>query len=259
MKIMTLNVWGGRIFQELLGYVRQATKTVEVFCFQEVFSTITDRTWTEDGQGRCNLFSELCGALWNFRGVFHADSDKCDFMGAIDYHLSIGLATFVHRHISLKNQGDMFVFLNRNKTISQFPFSLARTIQFVEVGCFRRRVLILNLHGLWNGHEKTDTPERIEQSRRVRWLLEQYPGEKVLCGDFNLNPDTSALAILEGACGGMRNLIKEYGITSTRSAHYGKPGKYADYMLISSGIKVKSFRADDAEVSDHLPLILEIE
>ena len=78
-----------------------------------------------------------------------------------------------------------------------------------------------------------------------------------MCGDFNLLPDTESIKILESS--GLRSLIKEYNITSTRTSFYTKPAKYADYILVTPGIEVKDFKVLTDEVSDHSPLFLEIE
>jgi endonuclease/exonuclease/phosphatase family metal-dependent hydrolase len=79
-------------------------------------------------------------------------------------------------------------------------------------------------------------------------------GKKILCGDFNLLPNTESIAMLEK---GMKNLVKEYGITSTRSHHYTKEHKFADYIIVSTDIKVANFEVLQEPVSDHLPLLLE--
>jgi endonuclease/exonuclease/phosphatase family metal-dependent hydrolase len=77
-----------------------------------------------------------------------------------------------------------------------------------------------------------------------------------LCGDFNLQPETKSLAILEK---GMRNLIKEFNIDTTRNYLYDHKEKYADYFLVSPEVKILSFKVIDTLVSDHLPLVLEFE
>ena len=57
----------------------------------------------------------------------------------------------------------------------------------------------------------------------------------------------------------MRNLVKEYEITSTRTSFYKKSeDKHADYIFVSNGIEVKDFRVLPEEVSDHSALYLEI-
>ncbi len=77
---------------------------------------------------------------------------------------------------------------------------------------------------------------------------------KILCGDFNLRPDTKSMSILERE---LKNLIKDYKITSTRSKLYTKEEKYADYILTSHDLKLINFKILDEVVSDHLPLLLE--
>lgn len=114
---------------------------------------------------------------------------------------------------------------------------------------------LINFHGLWNGHGKLDTEDRLKQSLKVRKFLDGLNAKRsVLMGDFNLLPDTESLAILEK---GMKNLIKDYGITSTRSHYYKKEIKFADYALVSPDINIKKFEVLQDTVSDHLPLLLE--
>jgi endonuclease/exonuclease/phosphatase family metal-dependent hydrolase len=57
---------------------------------------------------------------------------------------------------------------------------------------------------------------------------------------------------------GCRDLIKEYGITSTRTSLYPKPNKFADYVFVSKGIEIVDFKILSDEISDHTPLELEI-
>lgn len=70
-------------------------------------------------------------------------------------------------------------------------------------------------------------------------------------------PETKSLKMLEDL--GMRNLIRESGVTSTRSSHYKKPLRFADYTLVSPDIKVNDFKVLPDEVSDHLAMYLDFE
>ena len=69
-----------------------------------------------------------------------------------------------------------------------------------------------------------------------------------------LLPFPYLLAILEE---GMRNLVKETDVTSTRSHYYTKPEKFADYILVSPDITVVDFNVLPDVISDHLSLVLE--
>ena len=56
---------------------------------------------------------------------------------------------------------------------------------------------------------------------------------------------------------GLRNLIAEHGVTSTRTTLYPRAESFADYVLVSAGVDVLEFRVLPDEVSDHAPLLLE--
>ena len=79
----------------------------------------------------------------------------------------------------------------------------------------------------------------------------------VVCGDFNVEPESETFQILAGI--GLTDLVTTRGFTSTRTAHYGKPGRFADYMLVDGLTEPVSFEVvRDPVVSDHCPLVLEI-
>jgi endonuclease/exonuclease/phosphatase family metal-dependent hydrolase len=49
------------------------------------------------------------------------------------------------------------------------------------------------------------------------------------------------------------------GFKGTRTSHYKKPGRFADYMLVNQSEAVRRFEVvDSPEVSDHCPLVLEV-
>ncbi len=81
--------------------------------------------------------------------------------------------------------------------------------------------------------------------------MASYNCPQVLCGDFNLTPDTKSIEILEE---GMVNHIKHNNITNTRSSFYEKEIRFADYILTSPDIHVGEFAVLPDEVSDHLAL-----
>jgi endonuclease/exonuclease/phosphatase family metal-dependent hydrolase len=68
---------------------------------------------------------------------------------------------------------------------------------------------------------------------------------------------------------GYKNLIKEFNIKNTRNNTCWEQFKedvkisgkqhFADYCFTSHDVKVKSFEVPYNEVSDHLPLILDID
>lgn len=56
----------------------------------------------------------------------------------------------------------------------------------------------------------------------------------------------------------MKNLVKEYKVTTMLSSLYPKEGTpIRDYILVSSEIQVKKFEVIQDVVSDHLPLYID--
>ncbi|WP_160169138.1 endonuclease/exonuclease/phosphatase family protein [Allgaiera indica] len=80
---------------------------------------------------------------------------------------------------------------------------------------------------------------------------------RVTCGDFNVEPGSETLNHL--ADHGFTELVTTRGFAGTRTAHYEKPGRFADYMLVNSEDAVRRFDViRSPEVSDHCPLVLEV-
>jgi endonuclease/exonuclease/phosphatase family metal-dependent hydrolase len=141
-----------------------------------------------------------------------------------------GLMMLVKNDIEVVASGDVFVhkyqgYIPKEADIGHH----ARNIQYVTFLHDDSKCTVINFHGLWNGKGKGDSEDRLEQSRKIVAFVKELEGGVILCGDFNLLPDTKSIKILEDA--ELRNLIKEYGVTSTRTSYYSKPEKFADYIL----------------------------
>ncbi len=266
LKLETVNIWGGRVYQPLLEHAQKQAQTVDIFCFQEVYSTQSSRISTgeviglerfqqptNDYPARGNIYQELKQGLPEFHGYYYSSQDHYDIHSPVDYPLSFGLAMFVKKTLFVETEGDLFVYRAKNSVVGTDNTTIGRNLQYVQFRRNGKQFTTVNLHGLWNGKGETDSPERIEQSRKIKTFLESMGGAKSLCGDFNLLPDTQSLGLLEHE---MRNLVKEYRVTSTRSQFYKKPDKFADYILVSPEVIVEDFKVLEEEVSDHQPLLV---
>ncbi len=190
-----------------------------------------------------DIFSKIQTVLSDHQGYFYPDHEN-----------GIGMATFIKKNIAIENVERIFIHRWMNAFENDDYRTIGKSLEYVKLKVGERSFLIANMHGLWNGAGKTDTPDRIAQSNKVKELLDGFNGPKILCGDFNLSPDTESIKILEKD---MKNLITEYGVQSTRSSYYPKDNKFADYILVSPDVQVKDFKVFPDEVSDHLALYLE--
>lgn len=241
MKLITLNTWGGRLKEPFISFVKD-NKDVDIFCFQEVCDQSREILESEYPDHMYDQFSDLKALLPDHEGFFRP------VLRGI-----YGVAIYVKKNISVTEEGEIIIHASESEAITDGHHS--RNMQWVKVGYEGKTLTIINVHGLWNGKGKTDTPERIAQSLVIKRFVDTVDGPKILCGDFNLNPDTESLKIVEE---NMVNLIKKYSITSTRTSFYPKEGKFADYIFVSPDIEVKNFEVMPEEVSDHAALFLEI-
>ena len=245
MKILCLNTWGGRLTEQLVEFLKQHTD-VDVFCFQEVYNEAhgKDTIWMDTN---FDLLNDLKKAL-------------PDYLCYYDPHLSDywGLAMFVRKELIVLEQGEWFVHKHKGHNYEQEKIGhTAKNVQYVTLKIEdQQKLTIINFHGLWNGQGKGDSDDRIEQSRQLVEFCARMRNQYILCGDFNLLPNSKSLLMFEAF--GLRNLIKENNITSTRTSLYPKEGRFADYAFVAKGVDVKKFSVLPDEVSDHAPLLIEL-
>ncbi len=254
MKILSLNTWGGRAGKEhFLNFISAQAKDVDIFCFQEIWSAPYEHL---EGAKAGNLeikhedimvegMQDIARTLPEYQYFFHP------------HHLEhYGLMMLVRRGIDILGSGDVFVYKERGYIPNGDIGNHARNIQYVTFMNDGTMTTVINFHGLWNGKGKGDSEERLQQSQNIVDFIQTLEGDVLLCGDFNLLPSTESVHIIERT--GMRNLIHEYGITSTRTSYYTKPEKFADYVFVSQGVSVKNFKVLPDEVSDHAAMLVEI-
>lgn len=277
MKILSLNAWGGRCHQALIPFIQKWGKEADVLCLQEIFDSETrDKIYVN---AQSDLLTQLKELLPDHRAYFVALEEKqgerdipaeatahagYDFLNLMDENpleknmVDYGQAIFVRNSLKVTSEGHEFVYMykNRLREVTFGDYDHGRAFQWVTIEGDKSPLVVGNIHGFWHKSGKGDTPERVEQSRKIVEIMERFVGSKVICGDFNLAPDTESVKMLESA--GFRNLVTENGVRSTRSSIHTGPVKFADYIFTSADIKVEDFEVLQDEVSDHLPLVVEI-
>lgn len=250
MKLISLNLWGGRVHAELTVFLKEYSQTTDIFCFQEMYhqadGKFSNAKWADDGINP-QLFDYIKSLLPGHNGIFYPHFE--DFWG---------LAIFVKKDIPILEEGEQFVHHASSKEEEQTG-ATSKNLQYISIEFNHKKVNIVNFHGLYGGRGfgKGDSESRIKQSKNIVIFLESLSGEIVLCGDFNLKPNTESLKMIENA--GLINLIKEAGVTSTRTSFYKKDEKFADYTLVTDGISVKKFKVLPDEISDHNAMLLEFD
>lgn len=251
MKLITLNVWGGKLYEPLMKFIKK-NKDVDIFCFQDVLFG-NEPVFSPIKHGRINLFKEIEKVLADHKSVISKEEGHSTMEGErLSADVGSGKVIFYKNNLTVLDHGGFDVadtYRTENMINSQ--------CQWVEFDTGLEKITVLHLHGMWQrASKKQDTEERLEQSRRIANFMKDIQGKRILAGDFNIVPNGESMNILEQ---GMVNLIKEYNIQTTRSSHYSREGAFADYILASKDIHVNDFRTLPDEVSDHLALYLDFQ
>lgn len=257
MKLITLNIWGGRVLEPLLQLAQTKLQDADVICLQEVLSAKEALQGTEVCT---NTLEQLLPLMGDYRFVYNSNVVDTLTSKISQPGLRYGNAIFVRKNLRLR--------ASQNHYIVKYPgdsFDLEggedhpRALQVVqltdEVG---HDFAVANYHGYWSNGPKTDDATRVEQSGRIRQVLDGIGEDFILCGDFNLLPSTQSLAMLKD---GLGDMVEKYKLPTTRSKLYKRIdyAPFADYVLTSPGVKDLSFSALEEVVSDHLALELEFE
>lgn len=249
MRLITLATWGGRITEPLYSFVEKHSDS-DIFCFQELLKGGKGKTPRGDVK---DSYESISNVLANHKGYFIEYGKNGYFGENIENpDFQYGISCFVSK--KLKSEFvKSFRLCDPDKKWNDYTGLIAVGSSLsIKVEDYT----IINIHGLWQESIKTDTEAKIEQSQKIIDLAENVSGKKIICGDFNLLPDTKSIEMLNEK---YRNLIKEYNITNTRSSLYKKENRFADYIFTSPEIKINDFRVLENEVSDHLPLFLDFE
>lgn len=263
MKLISLNVWGGKEFRPLIDFIKENADSTDIFCFQEVlkFGTISPDSskyfffWdvTPD------IFDQIQKALPAHAGFFFPIQDGiCKDETFVTY----GQGMFISKKIEFEANGFDFFYRGLNMARNDKDSTgIGRGFQYARIRKKGERILIGSAHGPAEPGDKLDTKDRLHYVARIKDFLQKETGKKILCGDFNLLPDTESIKILESD---FINLIKEFRIKDTRGPisqkkFKGTPQYFADYTFVSKNLNVKSFKVPEVSVSDHLPMILEFE
>jgi exonuclease III len=270
LRVVSINIWGGRVYEPLMQYL--PVVDADVYCLQEVYNApvpmpewlIYPKEDAWDGEKvRPNLYREISEVLPEHRGMyFPAARGFLHDGGKTEYPIEYGIATFVRKPIPIIGECMDFVYSEfRHWGYGDPP--LSRNAHCVRLYDYEKDkpVTIAHMHGLWEKRGKLDTDIRETQAHAFASLISDVAcdGDDVIaCGDWNVLPTSCTFDILKKLW--LRDLVVGGGHTDTRTSHYTKNPRYADYMMVSPGVRVTKFEIPaQPEVSDHRPLVLDCE
>lgn len=250
IKILTLNIWGGELLDRVINFIRK--EDPDIALLQEV----------NNGMDGLNskfrsfyiLRKELGFSYCSFESLFLGirSGNKIPQGNAIFSRFPIGnqKAIFFDIPFGEFNLEEIKSNLGKNQFL---PMGMLKT----DVNVNRTDINCYNIHGIW-GFDGEDSARRLEMSKII---VEEIKNKKnvILAGDFNLNPNTNTIKNIEVY---LQNVFSNELTSTFNMKHKNIPG-YAtavvDMILVSKHFQVVNHYMPSVDVSDHMPLVCEIE
>ncbi len=241
MKILQLNIWGGKLGKQIIEVLDR--EKPDIVCFQEAISLPY-----QDGL----LFTQLevIQAKGGFEHLYFSPA-----FGFTMMNHSADFGNAVLSHAPLTNTNTVFTRGEYNPAIDLVDGDYnIRNLQHVEMVQNGRILHILNHHGHHISQHKMGDEETLRQCALIAEYIQKLEGDVVLTGDFNLAPESESLGLLNKI---LTNHCIESGATTTRTPLTHKT-EVCDYIFTSPSLKTQNFKILPDIVSDHAALVVEV-
>ncbi len=252
LKFITLNLYeGGLLFDNIEEFLKK--ENPDFIAFQEV-NNGTDPKLPKNLRSM-QVLSELLPEYHNFFApeiLLRYPEGKIDIGNAIFSRFPITNEETIFLNVPYGEYDPAPI----GGDFSKHP----KNMQCCEVVVGNTYLTLCNLHGIW-GLDGADTDDRLKMSQLI---VDQIKDKKnvILAGDFNLKPNTQTIKNIEKY---LINVFKdelENTFNVVRKDLVKFPG-YAtavvDMIFTSHTLKITKHACPNVDVSDHLPLVIEIE
>lgn len=250
VKLLCLNVWiGGVLFPEMVEFLQ--SQQADILLLQEVFNG-EDETLAPQYRTYTELLKQLAMPHGVFAPAFTEIVDGKEIVQG-----NAVLSRFPLEEISTVYYDVPFGV--RQNERSAFHLS-PRNLQHVLVHLPEKNLHVLNTQGIW-GEDGNDSERRLLMSQKI---VDEVGSNTplVLGGDFNIRSHTQTIYNIESR---LRNLFQDelqttFNIKRKDLAKYpGFADAVVDMLFVSEDIQVLSKSCPEVDVSDHLPLVCEME
>jgi endonuclease/exonuclease/phosphatase family metal-dependent hydrolase len=243
MKIIQLNVWGGKLGQQIIDFVK--AEKPDFLCMQEV----------NDLQGRSGY--KFFATLEEIKdGASLAETFMSPTYSARYMERKLSYGNAILSGLPFDSTQTIFTY---REFIDDFDVERdggnIRNLQVAKVNAGGKTLNILNHHGYHIVGTKDGDDETMRQMRIIADIIKNLDGPIIMCGDFNLAPKSKSLGLINKE---LANLSIKNGLKRTYN-RLSAVHEVCDYIFVNDDIKVRSFKMSDELLSDHKALILEFD
>ena len=253
LKVLQLNVFRGRYLDDAIRFINH--ESPDIITFEEV-TTFKLNTYKIQ---ELDLFEELKSRI-HMNGVydcvmkFNQFPDSC-FGNAVFSKFKIKSSKVV---ILRGDKTFDFSFEENGDSLEDRPY-VNRHLLDATLDIEGKSVHAIAGHGAWTA-PPTDTDETLRQADLIVKHLESLGDEPfILGGDLNMPPGSEVINRISKVANNLM-LDKDIPQTLNPKTHFLKDkGFLIDFIFISRHFKPKSLLVPMVDVSDHLPVVAELE
>jgi endonuclease/exonuclease/phosphatase family metal-dependent hydrolase len=243
VKIIQLNIWGGKLGQQIIDFLHD--EQPDFVCMQEV----------NDLKGRAGYkFFATLDEIKDEAGFAHSFMSPTYSSRYMERELEYGNAILSQRPLAASE-----TIFTRGKYMRHFDVTKddgnIRNLQHATIQVGGKDLHILNHHGYHIHGSKAGDHESLEAMQHIARVIGTLGGPVILCGDFNLAPDSESLTIINEK---LTNLSVKHGLKRTYN-QFNSIDEVCDYIFVNDQVKVQRFKMSEALISDHKALLLEFE
>lgn len=257
MKLIQVNAWQGRLGDSLAAFIEK--EEPDIICMQEVYLPNTEvipglanqYNFLEEVRRSSGLEHEFFAKSWSF--ALGTTTVEAGNVILSRYRISDHQEFHPFNHYHTAN--------NREDALPNAQAWQGCTLHLPD----SRKLSLANYHGYLEdlpGVFGMGTERTVETMRKVSQRLSTMSRPLIFAGDLNIWPESPAFREFDKL--DLTNLGVKFGTGGTLSSAHRATNPSAsrstpDHILVSSEIKVKSFRVADQLVSDHKALVLDFE
>ncbi|OGD84339.1 hypothetical protein A2165_00100 [Candidatus Curtissbacteria bacterium RBG_13_40_7] len=248
IKFIQINIYKGKWLDDLLDYLlRESPDFVSV---QEITSGCTNYY----NDKNADLF-EIIKSKLNYDGIFHIDFEVLEPKG------TFGNGVFSRHKIIDKTvltlKDPRVLTIEETEDDSVFA-SLPRHMLDARCNFNGKTIHAMSWHGTWTAPPH-DTDVTLKQAQMVADYLKSLKEPFILGGDLNAVPQSKTVGLFNKVT---NNLMMGSGILETTNLKVHKiapRGFLVDYIFTSNHFRLKRLTVPRVTVSDHLPVVAELE
>lgn len=250
MKIININVWnGGELLDNLIKFLKK--EKPDILAMQEVHNEQQVNI-----ERRYRTISELQNSLGLSQYAFSPQ------FVLVNNKIKSARGNAILTNFPVRQVKTIFFDVPYKEEVRQTnkqDYTLTpRAMQYAQININETTLNMYNVHGIW-GMDGDDNSRRLKMSGTI---INNVKDKKqvILCGDFNTNAHTKSIQNIGKV---LHNVFDHERKTSfnmkRKPTNSGFAKAVVDNMFVSSDIKIISHSQPDVDISDHLPLVVEME